>query len=341
MRAPEGALEEVPTRVEGPLPPAAHWSAWQGPPRWEPQPEAEGLPLPESFAGAAGETPPPAPPAPPGTQPFQGIPGGAPRGGTQVFQPIRGAPLAPAAAGPDIAGMLGAAAAPVAVAVAVLAAVKALSAALDGAISSVGHFAAFMASGNADVSSNITAMGQGIKSTSENLFLVSPALSLLASAAGTAVAAFGELTSALDASAERYADFGSPELVTAEAMADVTQTLGDLRRAQQVGPALAGYVEERTKFQQDLEDIKATVIQELAPQATKLLEDVRLILPVLKVAADVLVGILDVVQVPIEDVKGIARAVGVIADKQDDKDNLELPGLSRDFPFMFPDEEKP
>ena len=55
-------------------------------------------------------------------------------------------------------------------------------------------------------------------------------------------------------------------------MAEVRQTLGDLRRGQQVGGNLSRYVEAKSELTQTVEDIKAQITNVLVPVLTAILK---------------------------------------------------------------------
>ncbi len=63
---------------------------------------------------------------------------------------------------------------------------------------------------------------------------------------------------------DRYGEF-SPEIAQAQAMAEINQTLGDMERAQRVGNDLARYVEQRSRLQQNIEDLKVDLLKAILP----------------------------------------------------------------------------
>ncbi len=88
---------------------------------------------------------------------------------------------------------------------------------------------------------------------------------------GGALNALGEFMNALDGIVNRYAQY-SPQLAAAQAQAEVTQTLNDIRRAQEVTPALLRYINSRTELQQKFEDAKIKFINAATPLITLLME---------------------------------------------------------------------
>ena len=95
----------------------------------------------------------------------------------------------------------------------------------------------------------------------------------------------GEMTKALsvvmtafDKAAEHYGQY-SPQIAQAQAMAEVRQTMGDLRRAQEIGPDMARYVQSQSEMQQKFEDIKIKLLMQIVPVVTGILETVEAVMP--------------------------------------------------------------
>ncbi len=86
----------------------------------------------------------------------------------------------------------------------------------------------------------------------------------MATVAGQVVASFGQVVQALDQTADRFTGFNA-ELTQAQAMADLREVLGDIRRAQDIGPDLARFVRARSDTQQQLEDTKIALLKEVVP----------------------------------------------------------------------------
>lgn len=195
-----------------------------------------------------------------------------------IAPPAAAAPAGEAAAGG--AGGIAAAAGPAAAAIAVAAAAQKLKDGMEDAIKGVGAFTAELLSADADVGQSLKTVGGGLEGFSDKIFLVQPALGFLAGAAGAATDALGSVTDALNAQAERYAQF-SPEIAVSEAMADVRQTFGDLRRAREAGPDLAAFVNEQSKLQQQFEDEKIKLLRIIAPLATGAMQDLSLLVSII------------------------------------------------------------
>ena len=99
----------------------------------------------------------------------------------------------------------------------------------------------------------------------------SSAVSGLAVAAGIASVAliaagavFNQVTAALDKRVETYAQY-SPDVAIAQSMAEVRNVLGDLRRAQQFGPELAKYIQQKNELDQQWEQTKVELLMKIQP----------------------------------------------------------------------------
>jgi hypothetical protein len=96
----------------------------------------------------------------------------------------------------------------------------------------------------------------------------------VAVAATAVVGAFVALNKATDEMVKKFEGY-SANLSAATAQADVRSQLGDLRRAQEIGPKLAEFVTAQSKMDQSLEDIKITIMQSVVPILTDMLEVLR------------------------------------------------------------------
>jgi len=97
---------------------------------------------------------------------------------------------------------------------------------------------------------------------------------------------FGE---ALLQTAQRLAPF-SADLSVANAMREVAQVTGDIRRAQQLGPDLARFVEAQSRLSQAGQDTLATLLRPLIPRFTALVEGLAGALEVVDQAARKFLG---------------------------------------------------
>lgn len=76
--------------------------------------------------------------------------------------------------------------------------------------------------------------------------------------------AFGALTSAIDASVQKYGEV-SPEVAQAQANAEIMHTLGDIQRGQEHGADLARYVESQARMQEKFEEAKMKFLSKIMP----------------------------------------------------------------------------
>ncbi len=186
----------------------------------------------------------------------------------------------PAAAGGGMAGM--AAAAP-AIAFVVQAAVRAFKEVQEGAhdlAAGIGQAAARFTSAKADPAEFVQAIGQTTSEVSDKLGTILGPIGILGSAAGGAAESLGTLMRAADEIADRYAAF-SPSVSVAEAMADVTNTLNDMRRSREIGPDLATFINEESVLRQKFEDEKIKILREILPLVVDGMKALEALIPVL------------------------------------------------------------
>lgn len=131
---------------------------------------------------------------------------------------------------------------------------------------------------NSDPSDSLSKMGSAVSGVGEKLAMVNPALGSMVMMAGEAGKAFAGLMQAIDKTAEKYGEF-SPEIAQAQAMAEVQQTTGDIKRAQESGGELAKYVEAQSDLQQKFEDIKVKLLTQIVSAVTPIIEILGAILP--------------------------------------------------------------
>ncbi len=159
---------------------------------------------------------------------------------------------------------------------------EAVKAAVVGGIKSVvggiGGIAQSIASPDTDPSVPIAKLGDAASSAGEKIFLLNPAI-------GTAAVLFGETGKALaglmqnlDKTAERYGEF-NPQIAQQQAMAEVRQAMGDLRRSQEIAPELARYVRVQSELTQKFEDIKVKLLTQILAVVNPILEILERIVP--------------------------------------------------------------
>lgn len=138
------------------------------------------------------------------------------------------------------------------------------------AIHSVGDFAAGLAT-QASPGEALQQAGANMEAFGDKIAYVIPPLAAIASTAGAVNSSMGKFMRALDGVALRYGQY-SGALSQANAMSDIRQIMGDMRRSQEVGPQLARYVDVRSEVQQKIADTQTHFLSMLIPIATAALE---------------------------------------------------------------------
>ena len=124
---------------------------------------------------------------------------------------------------------------------------------------------ATVANANADPAQQLQQMGQTIQDSAIGPFKV------LGTVVGGTVQSVGKFSQALDGMVGRLGQL-NPQIAIAQAMADVRQTLNDMRRGQEVAPQLVRYIEAKAQLQERFEDIKIQALKKLVPMLSKALE---------------------------------------------------------------------
>ncbi len=175
-------------------------------------------------------------------------------------------------------------------------------------------FTLTMVSPTSDPGDFITGIGDTAKKFGEAIGPVMPVLGTLSYAVGEVTSSFGQLTKAIDGNVDRYKRY-SPELALASGLARMQLTLGDLRRAQTIGPALVSYESRRAQLQERIEDAKVRFMIKILPVVEGGMALFEKVLPYIENMADVLAL--------------IANATGLSADGTDSMVRL-LKSLQRE-----------
>jgi hypothetical protein len=165
-----------------------------------------------------------------------------------------------------------------------------LDKAITGTISKLGQFASTLVSPDANPQQFVALVGQGFTELGDKLFILNPLMGVFAHSLGAVTESLAQLMSAVDGMVSRYAEV-SPGLALAEAQADLTQTLADFRRGQQVAPELVRYVQERTELQQKYEDAKARMLERLTPLIVAGMEHLAVLIPLVESLVDLVLSI--------------------------------------------------
>lgn len=154
---------------------------------------------------------------------------------------------------------------------AVIVATKALRDGMVGATDALGKFSVGLVSASPDPSVFMGHLGSSVSTVSERFFLLNPILSTFGGVLGSAISTVSGFMGEMDRFVDRFAQF-SPGIMVAQQFAELRQFFGDLRRAQEVGPALIRYINQRAELQQRFEDAKIRFITAMMPIMLKLME---------------------------------------------------------------------
>ncbi len=88
---------------------------------------------------------------------------------------------------------------------------------------------------------------------------------------GAAIVAVTAFTNAANNMAEKYGEY-NPQIAHEQAMAEIRQVMGDMRRAQESGGELAEFVKAQSEMQQKWEDVKLAVMKKIIPVISGILE---------------------------------------------------------------------
>lgn len=146
------------------------------------------------------------------------------------------------------------------------------------AIGGASGIANWSASADADPSKPIGAFGDAASKAGESLAKVDLISGTLTMAFGEGVKSVSGFMQALDQTTKRYGEV-TPMVAQQEAMGEVRQVLGDLRRGQEVGPELVRYMQTQQDMQQKFEDIKIKILNQLLAVVNPILKIMDQILP--------------------------------------------------------------
>lgn len=196
--------------------------------------------------------------------------------------------------GPNAMAALAAVAGPIGAAIAMVA-----EAIHDGMVAEVQMKAAIpraVADPNASPAKLIADFGQTISSVN--------------AIAGEMARQFGGLMDAVQATSTRYGEY-SPDIAVAQAMVEVQHTMGEMRRAQEGGPALARYLRAQGDLQQKFEDVKIKLLTQMLPLITNIVSTVENLMPVGEGAVEAL-RLIAGPMVPVAEI--LARVAAALED---------------------------
>lgn len=284
---------------------------------------------PPTATGASG-TPPPGnvPPTPPGvaaspvTPPKPPLP---PKAAPTLPAPSPTPPVTTGAAGG--AGMAGAAAAAGPYVAAALIGKEILEgvnkALVDGIKSTFDATRKVMTAGipaDTNPATAISAMGEAASNAGEqfdSMFgIINPVIGKFTMVLGESAKTIGAIMVELDRNANRYGEY-SPAIAQAQAQSEIKQVMGDLRRSQEAGPALAKYVQTQGDIQQHFEEIKIKIMTKLLVVFNPVLEHLE------QVMANV-EGVASAVSALGEPLTAVAEAINQILNIQRDANLPEI-----------------
>ncbi len=237
----------------------------------------------------------------------------------------------------NLGGMAAAALGPVAVAIAVVKALEVFKDMLTGSIQALGQFGANLISPDNDPSHFVKTLGDATQGVADKFFILSPLLGIFGSTIGATIGVLGDFMRQIDGMVDRYAAY-SPLLAQGQAMAEITNVLGDMRRSQMVGPELLEYIQARSQLQQRVEDIKIDLLKQVVPVVVQLLPLLELMVAGIGAGANEVGAILAIgnafIQPHLDVLRQLARWLGA-QDQGADFGNLVMPteALIRGFPF--------
>lgn len=143
---------------------------------------------------------------------------------------------------------------------------------MKGAVNTVSGLAEGVASASSDPAGPIAAMGQAASSAADKL----GPLSYTATIAGESLKGLASVMQAINATAERYGEY-SPQIAQAQAVAEIRQTMGDFRRAQEVSGEISKFLIAQSDLQQRFEDVKVRLLNQMLPVITQMVGQIELI----------------------------------------------------------------
>jgi hypothetical protein len=144
-------------------------------------------------------------------------------------------------------------------------------------IHAMGQFASAVANPDANPATSLQAAGAAASKFGDTMLYVVPPLGVLASAAGAAANELGQFMKAMDGLVQRYGQYSGP-VTAAESMAEIRQTIGDIRRSREIAPDLVRYINAKSEMQEKFEEIKIKLLKQITPFAEILMKQITAIL---------------------------------------------------------------
>lgn len=148
---------------------------------------------------------------------------------------------------------------------------KAIIDGIKSSIGTAGNIATSIATVNQDVTAPIAQLGDAASKAGEKIDEYVPIIGKFGIIAGESAKALAQMMQAVDATAKHYSQYNA-DLAAASTQAEVRQTMRDISRSQLLGPRLSEYVTAKSKLENDVEDMKAAILNELMPTLNLVVE---------------------------------------------------------------------
>lgn len=149
---------------------------------------------------------------------------------------------------------------------------------IKGVANTVTGVGTSIASADADPGKQLADLGEATSQVSATVTQFGFTLGIAGVVAGETAKSLGSLMQAIDKTAERYGEY-SPQIAQAQAIAEIRQTMGDFRRAQEVGGEMAKYLMAQSDLQQKFEDVKVKLLVKILPLVTSAVQILEAIMP--------------------------------------------------------------
>ncbi len=136
-----------------------------------------------------------------------------------------------------------------------------------GTISKAGEGVSGAIGGSGEVTESLSKFGD----TLSKVGAIIPGVGSAAIIAGEGLKTFSGVLNTINKTAERYGEY-SPEIAQAQATVEIQQTMGDFRRAQEIGNEMSKFLVSQGELQQKFEDTKIKLLMKITPVVTQILE---------------------------------------------------------------------
>lgn len=155
----------------------------------------------------------------------------------------------------------------------------------------------------------VQSLGESAVSLSSKMSSLVPVVGALAAAVIVAGKAIIDIISNME---ERYAPY-SAQMSSAQAMAEVRREMNSIRRAQEMGPEMARYIEMKSNLQEKFEEVKIRIMMKILPIVTSIGSLIEALMPAAEDIADVIRMLLN----PLSIIAGAANEIAAM--QRDDR----------------------